>query len=380
MSRIRSSFALLAGCAVALGFGGTAALAADLPVKAAPMAAAAPPPLDIHGFVEFDWESTLINPHGQVLGTHGAESMVAGLNWTVYKGGGWINNITVGGLVAADFIDGFQGVWALADPRVNGNFFDAAGQISASVTFGQYWTLRDAFTVVVSEDVGGIGSAFVGGPAGVPHLGSGPGSGFAPLPANELKLSFNDAGLWGSWLGITWNPYVSWFFEFENFGQAAVGTNAQEQGCFTCGPNRSEFFIGIDPTVSMAKWWGVPLTFKAPTYITVGPANFWTGGAGNAIGADPCTAHGAPSGPCVISNDGSLGVFTTGLTAIWDLKFIPANYGGWYVKGGFQWYDLINNNLVISENQSVGCALNAAESCKTSRSIWVGFVGVGVHF
>ena len=75
MSRIRSSFALLAGCAVALGFGGTAALAADmgLPTKAAPMVAAAPPPLDIHGFVEFDWESTLINPNGQVLGTHGAE-------------------------------------------------------------------------------------------------------------------------------------------------------------------------------------------------------------------------------------------------------------------------------------------------------------------
>ena len=75
MSRIRSSLTLLAGCAVALGFGGTAALAADmgLPTKAAPMVAAAPPPLDIHGFVEFDWESTLINPNGQVLGTHGAE-------------------------------------------------------------------------------------------------------------------------------------------------------------------------------------------------------------------------------------------------------------------------------------------------------------------
>ena len=51
------------------------------------------------------------------------------------------------------------------------------------------------------------------------------------------------------------------------------------------------------------------------------------------------------------------GVFTTGLTAIWDLgRWIPSNYGGWYVKGGFQWYDLINNNLVISENESVGCA------------------------
>jgi len=94
---------------VALGFGGTAALAADmgLPTKAAPMVAAAPPPLDIHGFVEFDWESTLINPNGQVLGTHGAESVVAGLNWTLYHGGGWINSVTLGGLVAADWIDGF---------------------------------------------------------------------------------------------------------------------------------------------------------------------------------------------------------------------------------------------------------------------------------
>ena len=114
MSRIRSSFALLAGCAVALGFGGTAALAADmgLPTKAAPMVAAAPPPLDIHGFAEFLWESTYINPQGQVLGTHGAESAVAGLNWTVYHGNGWINSATLGGLVAIDFAHPDQGAWS----------------------------------------------------------------------------------------------------------------------------------------------------------------------------------------------------------------------------------------------------------------------------
>ena len=332
------------------------------------MAAAAPPPLDIHGFVDVDWESTLINPHGQVLGTHGAESAVAGLNWTVYKGPGWINNITVGGLVAADFVDGWQGVWALGSPQVNGHFFDVAGQISASVTFGQYWTLRDAFTVVVSEDVGGNASGFA---AGCAVVGGGGCSGFAPLPANELKLSLNDS--FTGW-SITWNPYVSWFYQFNNFNTNSVNTNAQTQGCFTCGPNRSEFFVGVDPTLSVAKWWGVPLTFKAPTYITVGPSNFWTGGAGNAVGT--CFVGGTQ---CVASN-GALGVFTTGLTAIWDLKFIPANYGGWYLKGGFQWYDLINNNLVLSENESVGCALNPTFSCKTSRSIWVGFVGLGVHF
>jgi hypothetical protein len=367
MSKIRSSFALLAGCAVALGFGGTAAIAADmaLPAKGAPMAAAAPPPLDIHGFVEVDWESTLINPHGQVLGTKGAESAVAGLNWTIYKGAGWINNITVGGLIAADWVSGFQGAWAFGAPPVNGSFFDVAGQVSASVGFWQYWTLRDAFTIVTSQDACGIGS--------VRCAGGGPGVAFGPLPANELRLSFNDASFSSAWWGITWNPYVSWFFQFNNFGQNAVLASGQTQGCFTCGPNQSEFFIGVDPTLSVSKWWGVPLTFKAPTYITVGPPGFWVGGAGDAIGSVDAAGE-------VVNKNGPWGVFTTGLTAIWDLKFIPANYGGWYIKGGFQYYNLINNNLVISENQSVGCGLNPAVACKTDRNIWVGFVGLGVHF
>jgi hypothetical protein len=370
MSKIRSSFALLAGCAVALGFGGTAAVAADmgLPTKAPPMAAPAPPPLDIHGFVQFQWESTLINPHGQVLGTHGAESMVAGLDWTLYKGGqGWINSVGLGFLVAADWIDGFQGVWAQSSPSVNGNFFDLVGAVIGTVTFAQYWTLRDQFTMVISQDVCGLGS--------INCRAGGPGNGFGPLPANELRLTFSDK--FTGW-PITFTPYVSWFFEFENFGQQAVGTNAQEQGCFTCGPNRSEFFIGIDPAINLSKWWGVPVTLTAPTYVTVGPSNFWVGGAGNALGQVVSCGPGCKT---TIAEDGSLGVFTTGLRAVIDLgKWIPSNYGGWYVLGGFQWYDLLNNNLVQSENESVGCALNPNESCKTSRSIWVGYVGVGVHF
>jgi hypothetical protein len=81
-----------------------------------------------------------------------------------------------------------------------------------------------------------------------------------------------------------------------------------------------------------------------------------------------------------VQNDGNVGVFTTGLQGTWDLKFIPANYGGWYLIGGLQWYDLINNNLVISENESVGCGFNTAVRCKTDRSIWVGYFGAGVHF
>jgi hypothetical protein len=366
MSRIRSSFALLAGCAVALGFGGTAALAADmgLPTKQAPMAAAAPPPLDIHGFFEVLWGSSLINPHGQLLGTKGEWSAVAGLNWTVYKGGGWINSVTFGGLVFADFVNSpEQGVWGtLFGPEQYGDLFDFGGAVTASATFWQYWTLRDQFTMVINAHTAGVGSTLANGQCS-PALGN-PGCAVPPLPANELRLTFSDS--FTHWW-ITFNPYVSWFFQFNNFNEAAAGGfgNAT-QGCFSCGPNQSEFFIGMDPTVSMAQWWGVPLTFKAPTYVTVGPASFWQNGFGNPAGS----VH---PGFGTIGNHGDIGIFTTGLTAIYSLKnWIPANYGGWYVRGGFQYYNIINENLRISNDEMIGHP--------TSPNIWVGFVGLGVTF
>jgi hypothetical protein len=371
MSRIRSSFALLAGCAVALGFGGTAALAADmgLPTKAAPMAAAAPPPpLDIHGFFEVLWGSDLINPHGQNLGTKGEWSVVAGLNWTLYKGSGWINSVTLGGLAFADFVnDPQQGVWgALFGPEQYGDLFDFGGAVTASATFWQYWTLRDQFTMVINAHVAGVGSSQALNQCNTTNATGGftnPGCGVPPLPANELRLTFSDA--FTKWW-ITFNPYVSWFYQFNNFNEnAAGGFGNATQGCFSCRPNSSEFFIGMDPTVSMAQWWGgVPLTFKAPTYITVGPESFWTGGFGLAPGA--VTSFGT------IGNHGNIGIFTTGLTAIYSLKnWVPSNYGGWYVRGGFQWYDIINQNLRIDN----GIAVNNSNS-----SVWVGFVGLGVTF
>ena len=373
MSRIRSSFALLAGCAVALGFGGTAALAADmgLPTKAAPMAAAAPPPLDIHGFVEFDWVSSFINPNGLLLNQHGAEDVVAGLNWTVWHGGGWISNVTVGGLAFADFSHPNH-VWDNWAPTMYGDLFDFGGQLSASATFFQYWTLREAYTVVINSHVGGFSSFQAASNCNLPQLFYGC-SASPPLPFNQLRLTFSNS--FTGW-PITWNPYVEWYWSFENFDQAAAGTNAATAACFRCGPNRGDFFIGMDPTISMAKWWGVPLTFKAPTYVTVGPANFWIGagwrrpylpGIMRRIRTKlPCSPIGeAPTA-------GSIwGVFTTGLTAIYDLKFIPSNYGGWYIKGGFQYYNIIN---------PVQRAENLAVSGTNSQNIVLGFAGIGVHF
>ena len=32
-----------------------------------------------------------------------------------------------------------------------------------------------------------------------------------------------------------------------------------------------DFFIGMTPTIDLEKSWGIPVTLKAPTYVTVGP-------------------------------------------------------------------------------------------------------------
>ena len=144
------------------------------------------------------------------------------------------------------------------------------------------------------------------------------------MPQNDLRLTFNDffTGWW-----ITWNPYVDWAYVLPSGENSASGTNAETQPCFTCGPNRYDFFVGIDPTVGLQKWWGIPLTLKAPTYITVGPENFWQGGFGFPTGT---TNSGG-----TVGNHGIWGVFTTGLTAIYSLQnWVPKNYGNWYVRGG----------------------------------------------
>ena len=337
-------------------------MAADLalPTKAPPPAPAAPPPLDIHGFVEFDYSSFLINPQGQALATRGAETVVAGLNWTVYKDkAGFINAVSLGGGVALDYANNFNGYWGLYNtnaggtaagitPRnltANGALFDAVYFISGAVTFGQYWTLSDDYYNVHSQDVCGTKAC---------ADAAGAGLGFGWLNFNQLKLSLNDS--FTGW-PVTFNPYVTWYYEFPGWDYN------QMPACFSCATNNGDFLIGIVPTLNL-KAWGFPqLTLKAPTYVTVGPSSFWTNG-----------------GCCGVPSSGGVGMFTTGLTGVWSLTWIPANYGNWYLKGGFQWYDIINSALIASNQVSICGSTAVPCSAGDTKSIFVGFAGLGVGF
>jgi len=324
-----------------------------MPVKAPPPPPS--PPSWWSGFVEVDAESDLINPSGQNLIKGGAATLVAGLNLTLYKDkAGFINNVTVGGLYASDWSGagfGSGSYWnGGGNVSPNGALFDTVLNVNASVTFGQYWTLKEGFYNVISNDV--MGSA----PCALTVC-----SGFPTLVWNELTLSLNDS--FTGW-PITFNPYVTWYYELNSIGSPPDinGPGQVSAACFSCTANSSEFFIGIVPTLGLEKYWGIPITLKAPTYITVGPESFWGSGSAASI---------AVFGP----SNSSIGMFTTGLTAIWAWNWMPAQYGHWYAKAGFQWYDVINDALQGSNAISLGCT---SSSC--TQSIFVGFGGIGVAF
>ncbi len=325
-----------------------------MPVKAPPPPP--PPPSWWSGFIELDGESFLINPQGQALIKTGTATLVAGLNLKLYQDkAGFINNVTVGGLVVTDWSgSGFVGgsYWNnLASPGAvssNGGLFDTVFAVSQSVTFGQYWTLNNTFFNVVSNDV------VDNGVCGLTVC-----SGFPTLVWDEVKLSLNDS--FTGW-PITFNPYITWYYELNSVGSIAGG--GVSAACFPCETQNYDFFIGMTPTINLEKYWGIPVTLKVPTYVTVGPSSFWNGNPGT---------FGASSG--------SVGTFTTGLTAIMPLSFMPAQYGHWYAKAGFQWYDVINTALQNANSFSVDGNLScAAVSAGDCSSVIVGFGGVGVAF
>jgi len=313
-----------------------------MPVKAPPPPP--PPPSWWSGFAEFDYASFDINPQGLALIPHSTETFQAGLNLTLYKDKtGFINNFTVGAVAITDWSNSFDGYWAGGEPSSNGSLFDIVLLLTQSVTFGQYWTLSNTYANVYSQDVGPVTSV---------HF-----AGFPFLNFDEIRLSLNDS--FTGW-PITFNPYVAFYYEFTG------GLAGADPACFTCQNNAGDFFIGITPTLGLEKYWGIPVTLKAPTYVTVGSSSFWAG----PNGMIPTPALGLTG-----ASSGGVGIFTTGLTAVIPLKFMLPQYGAWYVKGGFQWYDIINTALQSQNAFSTGCL---SDGC--TKNIIVGFAGIGVAF
>lgn len=111
-------------------------------------------------------------------------------------------------------------------------------------------------------------------------------------------------------------PYAKFFWAVDGDSTVVLGKRG----------NTFDVELGVGPTTKLGNW-----TVSMPTWITVGPSEYWDGRA-RAIGFQPSGSN--------------LGVFSTGLAVKTDARFIPARLGRWYLTSGVQYYNLLNGNLV----------------------------------
>jgi hypothetical protein len=152
----------------------------------------------------------------------------------------------------------------------------------------------------------------------------------------EFALSYDDSSLG---LPLLLKPYVKLFYAIS--GDSTVVTGAKG-GTF-------DVEIGAAPTFDLTPY-HIPLKVSAPTWITVGPADFW-GGTDN------------------------VGVFSTGLTFTYALPISP-RFGHWNAKAGFQYYNFLNEKLRFAQTL-LGTASPASGGHQDEVN---GFVGLSFGF
>jgi hypothetical protein len=310
-----------AGMSMVMSLGVTTSFAADMPVKApSPVLE----PLDMHAFFDVSFKNAYITPRGLLVTNTGLTTQIlGGIAADVYKDkSGFINLVSVYGYVWND-------LWSeQKHPKVGSwNEFDWA--VGMTVKFAQNWKFGVEYVEFLSP----------------------PGN-FSVERNIEFTLAYDDSGWWGG-APFALNPYVKLFYAVSSGSSTVVVGKAG--GTY-------DVEIGVVPTLDMKRYLGIPLTLSAPTWITVGPSDYWNVG-GNVCGAVLCSTD-------------NVGVFSTGLTAKLALDWVPARYGKWYAKAGFQYYNFLNDNLRLAQQTTLGISSFAA----THEDYFVGFGGVGFSF
>jgi hypothetical protein len=161
---------------------------------------------------------------------------------------------------------------------------------------------------------------------------SGPGA-YKTEKNLEFSLAFDDSQYLKP---ISLHPYVKLFYAMDGDSTVVTGKRGDTY----------DVEIGASPTWDLQPY-SIPVTLSMPTWVTVGPKGYWGG-------------------------DQNAGVFSTGLKVTYPLTAIPASAGHWSVFGGYQYYHLINDRLVLAES-----ILNQG---KTKRNLHLWQVGIGMGF
>jgi hypothetical protein len=309
---------------LAVGTEGPAS-AADLLVKAPPVAPTPPLPLDVHGFFDVSFKPDYISPRGLLITKTGLTSQIAtGFSLDLYENrGGFINDVTVNFGIWND-------LWGNQQSSTVGSWNEFDWWVGGTTAFADDWNFGVTYVEFLSP----------------------PGA-FTTIRNVEFSLRYSDA--WTGW-ALTFNPYVKLFYSSSGPSTVAVG---KKGGTY-------DVELGFEPTINLQKYGWLPITLAAPTWVTVGPASFWNRGV-KGCGPSVLTS-------CATSN---AGVFSTGLRAKLPIDFlIPRRLGNWYVDGGFQYYRLINDSLLLAQT-ATGTAPSFAGA---KRDIVVGFVGLGFTY
>jgi hypothetical protein len=329
------------GAALSLAVASFGASAADYtPMKPLQPPPAPPPPLDIHGFFDVTFANDYMTPRGLLVTNTGLTTQIVnGLTFSLYKDQNtWINSFSVTAGTFNDLWSKQNSVTGLASATTPGQF-DAVGSwnefdwwVSADWTVARYWKIGVTYITFLSP----------------------PGN-FRQERNVEPYIRFDDGALTG-W-AFTINPYVKLFYAISGGSTVVTGNFG----------NTYDVEIGMVPTLDLKKITGTPLTIAAPTWVTVGPTSYWNRGV---TGCGPTTTIE----PCSLSN---AGVFTTGLALKETLDWlIPTRWGIWYAKGGFQYYHIINDSLLLAQTFT-----GTASSFPTAhREVWVGYAGLGFTF
>jgi hypothetical protein len=175
-------------------------------------------------------------------------------------------------------------------------------------------------------------------------------------PTNEQNIEFvaaYDDGGPGKSFSI--QPHVEVFWAVSSPSSVVVEGRPASTG------TTAYLELGATPTYSVGT-----LTLTVPTWVSVGPSEFWCDQASG-------TAQYATSINGRSCSDSNFGVFSTGLTAKMPAPLIPPQYGHWNIYIGAQYFNLLNSSLVDAQAVTVG-------SVNGKRNVVNGFIGTGFGF
>lgn len=272
----------------------------------------------VHGNCDFVLKNDYITPRGLLVSNTGLTLQILNiLSIDVCQNkNGWLNQTTL-----------FAGIWNDLWTEQKSSFAGAWNELDwfAGVSLQLYknWKFSVQFLQFLSP----------------PHH-------FKPENNIEFLLAYDDSH-WEN--PIVLYPYIKWFWTVSGDSTVVTGRRGHTY----------DIEIGMVPTIDFAKYSKLPILISFPTWITVGPPSFWNG-------SELGLKH----------EKKNFGVFTVGVRGDLLLKCIPDSYGKWYAYVGYQYYYLINKNLL--EAQVFTLSLSSIH--EAHRRIGVGSFGIGFTF